>query len=362
VTAKLNKLQAITVFTRVADEGGFTAAAARLGLSVSAVTKIILRLEAELEARLFHRTTRSLALTECGQLYYRCCQSIMAELDDAEAMMRTFNSKAEGQVRLVMPYSIGRDILIPALAEFYHRYPSIGLEMIFRGGEVDLVKEGFDLAIRIGNLSDSGLIRRVLLNTPMATVASPDYLQKSGIPGSPTDLLSHNCIVGRRVGAEWRYMQNGRRTSVMVSGNLYLDNSDAIREAAVAGLGIAHSSVRLFRRDLEQGTLVLILDEYEYDEVPVSVLYPDKKHLPAKVLTVIDFLEELMRDVGSDLRRVNRKAMLPVTLPSIEKHQRALKAVSARSRVEVEQSKLPRRSRSRLRQVTIDAAKISRSE
>jgi len=297
MTARINKLQAITVFTRVAEEGGFTAAAPLLGLSVSAVTKIIKRLEEELKVRLFNRTTRSLALTESGEIYYQRCRQIIAELDDAEAMMQLLNSKAEGRVRISLPYSIGRDMLIPALPEFYRRYPLIGLEMTFRGGDVDLVRDGIDLAIRIGHLSDSGLIRREILNTPMVTVASPAYLREAGTPQSPGDLQDHNCIVGRRVGPEWRYTRNGQHTVVLVGGNLYLDNSDAIREAAVAGVGIAHSSARLFRQDLEDRKLVSILTDYEHGEVPVALLYPAKRHLPAKVITVIEFLCELTHDI-----------------------------------------------------------------
>lgn len=293
MAATFNKLQAITTFTKVADEGGFSAAAVRLGTSASAVTKIISRLEQDLGARLFNRTTRSFTLTECGELYYERCVRMLAELADTESRMRDATSAAEGHVRVVMPYSFGRDTLIPALREFYRRYPSIVLDIRFKGSAVDLVKEGFDLAVRTGELPDSGLIRRVLLKTAMVTVASPDYLQKWGLPRTPQDLASHNCIIGRRVGTEWRYKKGGKLLTVSVDGNLYLDNGDGLRQAAIEGLGIANSTLWLFRRDIEEGRLVAILNDYDQEGVPLSVLYSAKQHLPARVKTVIDFLAEL---------------------------------------------------------------------
>ena len=296
MTAKINKLQGIATFTRVAEEGGFTAAAARLDTSVSNVTKIISRLEDDLGARLFNRTTRSMALTECGELYYQRCIRIMADLEDAETMIRDATSTVEGRVRIAMPYPFGRDVLIPALPEFYRLYPSIALKMTFRGGDVDIVKEGFDLAVRVGELPDSGLIRRVLFKTPMVTVAAPSYLQKYGTPLTPTDLYGHNCIIGLRVGAEWRYRHNGELITVIIRGNLQLDNSEGLREATIAGLGISHSSSWLFRKQIESGSLVTILNNYDQEGLPLALLYSAKRHIPAKVKTVIDFLTELTRE------------------------------------------------------------------
>ncbi len=255
MTAKINKLQGIATFTRVAEEGGFTAAAARLDTSVSNVTKTISRLEDDLGARLFNRTTRSMALTECGELYYQRCIRIMADLEDAETMIRDATSTVEGRVRIAMPYPFARDVLIPALPEFYRLYPSIALKMTFRGGDVDIVKEGFDLAVRVGELPDSGLIRRVLFKTPMVTVAAPSYLQK-----------------------------------------YQLDNSEGLREATIAGLGVSHSSSWLFRKQIESGSLVTILNNYDQEGLPLALLYSAKRHIPAKVKTVIDFLTELTRE------------------------------------------------------------------
>lgn len=289
----INKLQAITAFVRCVDEGGFSAAAARLGITASSVTKVISRLESDIGARLFNRTTRRIRLTECGEIYYHHCLRVLTELEEAETTLREVNSSAEGQVRVVMPYSFGRDTLIPALGEFYQRYPSISLDINFKGSAVDLIKEGFDLAVRTGELPDSGLIRRVLLNTPMVTVAAPEYLERCGTPTIPEDLANHNCIIGRRVSSEWCFQQGRKKIAISVAGNLRVDNGDALRAAAAAGLGIAHSTSWLFRNDLEAGNVVPILEDFNRDQVPVSVLYSAKRHLPAKVKTVIDFLIEV---------------------------------------------------------------------
>jgi LysR family transcriptional regulator, regulator for bpeEF and oprC len=288
-----NKFQAIKAFARVAEHGGFTAAAEKLGTSASAVTKMVSRLETDLGTRLINRNSRSIMLTEYGELFYRRATRVISDLEDAERMVRDSSSTPQGQVRAIVPYSFGRVTLIPALDEFYRRYTSIDLDIQFNDNAVDLIKGGYDLAVRTGELPNSGLIRRVLLKTPMVTVASPEYLRRRGVPHTPDDLRRHNCIIGRRFGAEWQFNSDDGELAVSVDGNLRLDSGDAVREAAVYGLGIAHSTLWLFRKDIEAGSLVTILDDFQLDGVPVSVLYSAKRHLPAKVTTVIDFLVEL---------------------------------------------------------------------
>lgn len=291
MSARLNKLQALTVFTHVAEEGGFAAAAARSKMSPSAVTKAIARLEDELGTRLIHRTTRNVALTEYGRVFYQRCAQIIADLEDAEARLREASTAPQGRVRVAMPFAFGRTILIPKLAEFYERYPSIVLEVEFNDGVVDLIKGGFDLAVRVGDLPDSGLIRRVLLTTRAITVASPEYLQAWGEPCSPDELRGHNCIVDSRSGSEWRYRVGDQVRPLHVNGRLHLDSDDAVRDAVRAGIGIVHSTWWLLSRDIEEGTVVPILSDFETSEdIPISILYSAKRHLPAKVVTFIDFL------------------------------------------------------------------------
>ncbi|MBX6424813.1 MAG: LysR family transcriptional regulator [Variibacter sp.] len=289
----MNKLQAIKAFTHVAERRGFTAAAKKLGMSASAVTKSIARLEDELGTQLFNRTTRRIALTDSGQEFYERCVRILADLEDAETAIRESNATPQGRVRIVMPFSFGRVTFVPALPEFYRRYPDIVLDVSFSDRAVDLIQEGYDLAVRTGDLNDSRLIRRVLTKGPMLTVASPAYLAARGRPKTPADLVHHNCILGR-FGPEWTFRDSsGGLFNVRVNGNVWLWSGDAVREAAVAGVGIARSTRWLFRKDLEKGLVESVLDEYAVDGVPVSVLYPAKRHMARKLVAVIDFLSEI---------------------------------------------------------------------
>jgi DNA-binding transcriptional LysR family regulator len=291
----MNKFLALQVFARVAEHRGFTAAAGKLGMSVSAVTKTIARLEDELGTQLFNRTTRQLSTTDYGQEFYERCLRILADLEDAEASLQRGNLAAKGRVRAVVPFSFGRVTLTPELPTFFSRYPEITLDLNFSDRPVDLIAEGFDLAVRTGDVSDSRLTMRLLMNSPQVTVASPKYLAKHGVPQTPEDLKNHNCIIGR-FGPEWAFRnKDGRRIAVRVRGNTIINSGDALREAAVAGLGIMQGTWWLVRKDLELGAVQSVLEGYTVEGAPISVLYPANRHLPAKVRVVVDFLIEITR-------------------------------------------------------------------
>ena len=292
----MDKFQAITAFTVIAERGSFSAAVKKLGVSSSAITKSIAWLEDDLGAQLFKRTTRSVVLTDFGKIFHERCVRIMADLDDAETIMRESGNALKGRVRMVAPSSFGRVTVIPALPLLYERYPDLALEISFRDKPIDFVREGFDLAVQTGDLSDSGLIRRVLLKAPMATVAAPAYLAKRGTPRVPADIANHNCILGGKFGPDWSFKKGRETVTIRAKGNLWVENGDAIREAASGGVGIAHSTRWLFRKDLEAGSVVSLLDEFQREGVPVSVLYPSSRHLPRKVAAVIDFLTEISRE------------------------------------------------------------------
>src|SRR3954463_13133902 len=192
-----NKLQAMTAFARVAELESFSAAVEKLGISPSAVTKLVARLEQELGARLLNRTTRRLSLTEQGRDFYQRCVRILAELDDAEAAMLEANRAPRGTVRAAIPISFSRVTVIPALPEFYARYPDVKVEIVSTDRPVDLIEDGFDVAIsgRAGADTPAGLVRRLLIRSSFVTVASPKYLAAHGVPSEPTDLMRHNCIL-----------------------------------------------------------------------------------------------------------------------------------------------------------------------
>jgi DNA-binding transcriptional LysR family regulator len=291
----LNKFMALTVFTRVVEHKGFTAAARKLGMSVSAVTKTIARLEDELGTQLFNRTTRQLSTTDYGQEFYQRCVRILADLEDAETLLRSGSVTPRGRIRAVVPLSFGRITLIPELPAFFERYPEISLDLNFSDQGLDLIGEGYDVAVRTGHITDSSLTVRRLISSQILTVASPKYLKQHGTPKTPADLKDHNCLIGR-FGPEWPFRDtDGRALTVRVSGNAIIQSGDALREAAVAGIGIAQGTHWLLRKDLEIGTVKPLLPAYAPEGAPISVLYPANRFLPAKVRVFIDFLIDITK-------------------------------------------------------------------
>lgn len=286
----MNKFMALLVFSKVVEHGGFTAAARNLRLSVSAVTKTMARLEDELGTQLFNRTTRRLRTTDYGQQFYERCVRILSDLEDAEADLREGNLSYAGRLRVVVPFSFGRITLVPELRGFFSRYPEISVELNFSDSAVDLIAEGYDVAVRTGEIKDSRLVSRVLTRGTQVTFAAPAYLETYGVPQTPAALRDHNCITGR-FGADWSFRDlDHAPISVHVSGNCVVNSGDALREAAAAGIGIAQGTWWLVRKDLENGTVRSILPNYAIAGMPISIVYPAQRHLPAKVRAFIDFL------------------------------------------------------------------------
>ncbi|MES2713473.1 MAG: LysR family transcriptional regulator [Pseudomonadota bacterium] len=291
----MDKFTALTVFARVVEHGGFTAAASRLGLSPSAVTKTIARLEDQLATQLFTRTTRRLRITDDGQDFYERCIRVLAELEEAEGILRQGSVVARGRLRAVVPLSFGRVTLAPELPAFFALHPEVSLDLHFSDGQVDLIAEGFDVAVRTGNFSDSRLTTRLLTRGPQVTVAAPRYLERCGEPAVPQDLRDHNCLISR-FGPEWSFVDSdGRPLILRVRGNAVINSGDALRETAVAGTGIAQGTWWLYRKDLERGDLRPILGAFAAEGAPVSVLYPQQRHMAPKLRAFIDFLVSITR-------------------------------------------------------------------
>lgn len=289
----MDKYVSMRTAVAVAEQGNFTAAAAKLGVSASTVTKLIARLEEDLGIKLFHRTTRKLALTEAGQEYCERCTKIIAAIHEAETSLKHSNASTKGTVRLVVPNLFGRLTLIPELERFYERHPEVSLSVAFSDRPVDLVEAGYDLGVHTGEIRDPGVLRRHLIRGPQVTAASPEYLRRHGTPAHPDELHDHNCLYGR-FGPEWHFqLPNRGRQRMVVKGNLVVFSGDALREAAVCGLGIVHSTWWALHHDLAAGRLKQILSSYVVDGPAVSVAYPANRHLPARVRAVIDFLVEV---------------------------------------------------------------------
>lgn len=291
----MNKFQDILSFVRVAELGGFSTAARSLGFTTPSVTKSVTRLEESLGVQLLHRTTRRMQLTEYGSEYYERCRQIILDLQDAESSIREANFTPSGPVRVALPPSFGRLTVIPALNDFYARYPNIILDLCLKAHTNNPIEGGFDLVVHSGRLADSRLVNRVLVRGAQKTVVSPEYVARYGKPMLPSDLKSHQCIIGA-FGSNWHFRETPDSDEVVrVSGSLITDSGDIIREAAINGLGVAQATWWLFRQEIKRGELIAILEDFEVEADPISIVFPANRRTPAKVRAVADFLLEITR-------------------------------------------------------------------
>jgi len=291
----MDQLAAIEAFVRVAELGSFSKAAERLHSSKSAVSRQVGALEAELGARLLHRTTRALTLTEAGRSYFTQAARILADLAEANASVGQLQAAPRGRLRVSAPVSFGFLHLAPALPDFLERYPDVEIELAANDRYVDLVDEGFDMAVRIGTLADSSLVARRIAPARRTVCAAPAYLQRRGTPASPDDLKAHECLCYSNVGAaqEWRFVRpDGRPWPVEVRGRLHANNGDALRAAALRGFGLAVLPSFLVGRDFQSGALVSLLEPFMPQDSAVHAVYPHARHLSPKVRAFVDFLAE----------------------------------------------------------------------
>ncbi|MBP2299318.1 LysR family transcriptional regulator [Azospirillum picis] len=288
----MDRLDDMLAFIKVVDTKSFTAAADRLNLSKSVVSRRIGELENRLGARLLNRTTRKLSLTEVGQAYYERCTRILADLEEAEQAVADLHAAPRGRLRLNAPVSFGILHLAPAVAEFLERYPAIEIDMDLNDRYVDLIDEGYDMAIRIGRLRDSSLIARRLAPARMALCASPAYLKAHGIPQTPEDLTQHRCLIYTNVPSPdlWQFTVDGELRNIRVSGPVRVNNGDLLREAAVAGLGFVILPTFLCGEALSRGELVSVLHHAVRSDLSVNAVYPQNRHLSPKVRVFVDFL------------------------------------------------------------------------
>ncbi len=293
----MDKLQAMQLFARVVETGSYTAAAEQLEISRALASKLVQALEDQLGVRLLHRTTRRLSLTEAGQNYYQRVAEILAQLAEAEAEAAELQLEPRGRLRVSAPMSFSILHLGAALADFQRKYPRVELELNLNDRVVDLVEDGFDLAIRIGRLADSSLVARRLAGSQIVAVAAPAYLAWHGMPSHPDDLANHNCLdytlSPRR--DEWQFARGEERVNVRVRGNLHVNNGDMIALAAAQGLGVALSPAFIVHDALRRGDLVRVLPEWQLPDIGVYAVYPAGRSLPAKTRSLIDFLAERFR-------------------------------------------------------------------
>ncbi|XXF78257.1 LysR family transcriptional regulator [Myxococcaceae bacterium GXIMD 01537] len=290
--ADLNEL---IVFTRVVQAGGFTAAAARLGMPKSTVSRKVSELEARVGARLLQRTTRKLGLTDVGRAYYEHTARIVAELEEAERAITELQSTPRGKLRVTVPLTFG--MLGPVMAELLARCPELQVELLCTDRRVDLVEERFDLAIRAGPLADSTLVGRKLGMLRRLLVAAPAYLQRREMPRAPADLRKHECIVfgASAEGNAWKLGNGTRTVEVAAPTRLVVNDYGMLREVARSGVGVALLPDYLCAEDLKAGRLRRVLEGWTAPEVPIHAVYPSARHLSPKVIALLELLRERLQ-------------------------------------------------------------------
>jgi DNA-binding transcriptional LysR family regulator len=283
----------IAAFVAAVKSGSFTAAAASLGLTRSAVGKSIVRLEAQLDVRLLNRTTRKLSLTDEGMVVYDRWRQILDDLEDVDATMALRRGKPTGTLKLMTPPSFGQRHILPVMNAYLKEWPELRAELWFTDRYVDLVEEGFDIAVRIGAPKDDSLIlTRTVAWQQFIVCASPDYLARRGTPQTPQDLADHDTIV--YLNAErprpWRLQTSNGPYIYEGPGRMNIDNSEAMRESTLAGFGLAHLANYIVGDDLRAGTLVEVLRAYRPPPDPIRLTYPSKRHLTPRTRAFIDLL------------------------------------------------------------------------
>lgn len=293
----MNKLQAMEVFVEVVDTGGFTRAAENLQLPKATVSTLIASLETALSVKLLHRTTRHVSVTADGAAYYERCLRILSDVRDAEESLSRTRLSPSGRLRVDVPTGLAHDVLIPAMPDFFTRYPDIQMEMGCSDRSVDLIEEGVDCAVRGGQLVDSSLIARRVGMLNFITCAAPSYLQRQGVPAHPQELLQHQCVnyFSSRSGKilDWDFTRDGERLQVTLPGLIAVNDTNAYIAAGVAGLGIIQTPGFVIEAMLADGRLTTILDDWTIDPLPVHVVYPQNRHLSAKVRVFVEWVAEL---------------------------------------------------------------------
>jgi len=288
----MDRLTSLTAFVRVVDSGGFSAAGRRLDMSTTMVSNHIQALEDRLGARLLNRTTRKVSLTEIGRLYYDRCIQILSDIEQADDIVGASQSTPRGTLRIYTATHLVQ-FISPVVAQFLLAYPEVQGELTMGERTIDMIDEGFDVAVRLTPLPDSSLIVRSLATWRHVLCCSPTYLEQHGPFQQLSELADHNCVrhVLYPYGDDWHFVdRKGAPASVRISGNLVSNSGDMLRMAALRGVGILLAPGFLVADDLESGRLVRLLSEYRPVEFAMNAVYPHRHHLSAKVRTFIDLL------------------------------------------------------------------------
>ncbi|MGE0467648.1 MAG: LysR family transcriptional regulator [Steroidobacteraceae bacterium] len=297
----MDRIELFRIFARVVETASFTRAAETLRLPRSSVSAAVIELEARIGARLLHRTTRKVSVTQDGSAFYERCLRAIAEVEETESLFRQGNAKPSGRLRIDVPGRIGRLVIAPALPAFLEEFPGIDLELGITDRAVNLVEERVDCALRVGPLADSGLIARPVGELPLINVASPGYLARHGVPRTPDDLARHSAVnyaspsTGRI--ERWEWMDGAATRAVPMRSRVTVNSAEAYIACCVAGLGLIQIPAYDVRNHLDAGELVEVMPEHRAAPLPMTLLYPHRQHLSHRLQVFVEWLEALLRDV-----------------------------------------------------------------
>jgi DNA-binding transcriptional LysR family regulator len=301
MSSGLDELKLDRAFVQIVKSGSMSAAARQLDTSVTSIARQLSRLETSLGVRLLNRTTRSQSLTEAGKIYYQRLLELLDQIDEMKRNVSSYQQGTKGRLRVHLRTSIGLQVVVPALPAFFKKNPDVTLDLTLTDEREDLVAEGIDVAMWLGNLQDSTLVARRLSPSRRVMCASPAYLKRNGHPQVPADLVKHNCLVflARNYLNRWRLTKDDESIEIPVTGNLQTDNGAVLRMSALNGLGIVMLQRSMVQEDLANGSLIQVMPDYEVSptefDTALYVVYPSSRRLSPKTRAFVDFLVDLFR-------------------------------------------------------------------
>lgn len=282
--------EGISEFVAVSEHESFTAAAKQLGISTAQVSRQVSALEDRLSIKLLYRTTRKVSLTESGNVYYQHCRTVLDGLDEAERAISHLDEKPRGKIRITVPVTYGEEKIVPLINDFALQYPQLEVIIHLSNTTVDLVDEGYDLAIRLGHLNDSSMMAKKLASRTRYVCASPAYINSYGMPYSLSELDKHNCLIASS--DIWRFQQAGKIKAIQVSGSIRCNSGYGILDAALKGTGIIQLPDHYVQTHIDAGRLITMLDKFYEPEEGVWALYPHNRYLSPKIRLLVSYLSE----------------------------------------------------------------------
>ncbi|MCH8177265.1 MAG: LysR family transcriptional regulator [Proteobacteria bacterium] len=294
----MNKFEQLESFVAVVDNHSFSAAGEKMGVAKSVLSRRISELEKRLGVQLLQRTTRKLSLTDSGRHFYQRSVGLLSDLSEAEQMVADAQGNLSGKIKLAAPLGLGIEHLSKPITEFMNRHPEIEIDINLNDRHIDLIEEGFDLAVRIGHLQDSSLIARKLASVHFAVCASPEYLEKHGEPGHPSELSAHQVLVytNAPIGSQWGFQENGKRVTPRVKYRLSANNGELLAKVASLGLAITAGPLFYLQGYIERGELVPILRQFKQSEIGMYAVYPPGRLVSSRVKMLSDYLRAHFQD------------------------------------------------------------------